>query len=844
MQLACPKGQFSQLGSLMFGTPDRLLRLAWDRSNDPANEFGALQLSFFFVVYCVLASASFLGAFPGGFFIPAILIGAMFGRLFARLVNYMFFPYYSLQLGVYATLGSVSMLASVNRVTLPIVAMMVEFTSDVQFLTPIMIIILFAKFIADFFCLGLEPEVGKLQPRITMALGEAASPVMGHVNAKDVLSVNSMIQGYPSFCLNDELYPGHSDLAVVGEIDSVHRLQALLETTTHSAFPVVSVLPSNITTCTHLQGLAQRVYQRSILKSLHLDQKSPNGLSMRTMSSLPNSASLVSSLSSLGNNWNASSLGSFLTPEMKAKQDQMAATLQSLQPYHDDLFAQCPCQNFQAGHGKFVGLITRRSLRTLIEKSVDYTRATRIINSGNHSRLFRGASSAELGGGDAASTLTNSSIPENQAADNTEQIKKETAEHQTWYQKLTSKFSKSGNITDTPGSVDSVTAQIDANKRSEQLDLVSEDGVTQKSSKKNRLGQFSQQVQHNSVKCQCLTCTTHRWALVRYHTPLLALFQHQNTKKRVFPLLANIYFQTGIYLKSIYKQSYQHLIQLSPQFQQQLQNSNVPNHLLSICHPVLVHRELLSTAINFISSLIKLPKLPQHLQDTIFRLAQMKSEKIDDNENDGLDESMTGPSLLAARKRQQQHNATLGNRGTVAAAAVAAAASTTTTTTTAPAPVPVAQLVRQTNNDDAFDTDMLFIPSFIRFVTWLEERSQIRYSLNKEHITKHKDNTNDVSLSLTNRTLNNDAHTNGISASTLCVSLVNTLPLSDTGVYVASHMTTGARLWRLFRTAGMAKIVIVNDAHEPVGIITRKDIVRADRYLTSQLNGFKTKLKK
>jgi hypothetical protein len=142
---------------------------------------------------------------------------------------------------------------------------------------------------------------------------------------------------------------------------------------------------------------------------------------------------------------------------------------------------------------------------------------------------------------------------------------------------------------------------------------------------------------------------------------------------------------------------------------------------------------------------------------------------------------------------------------------------------------------------------MLFVPGFIRFVTWLEERSAVRLSLNKEHITKHTDLTNELTSGFGSSSSNNNGDgPNGqpITASTLCVSLVNTMPLTDTGVYVSSHATTGARLWRLFRTAGMAKIVIVNDAHEPIGIITRKDIVRADRYLNGQMGGITAKLKK
>eukprot|EP00461_Guttulinopsis_vulgaris_P009777 UN09848 len=57
-----------------------------------------------------------------------------------------------------------------------------------------------------------------------------------------------------------------------------------------------------------------------------------------------------------------------------------------LQSHHDEDYAKCKCQLMNRGHGKFLGLITRRNLKKLVERSIDYTRAIRLVASGQGER--------------------------------------------------------------------------------------------------------------------------------------------------------------------------------------------------------------------------------------------------------------------------------------------------------------------------------------------------------------------------------------------------------------------------------------------------------------------------
>jgi len=47
----------------------------------------------------------------------------------------------------------------------------------------------------------------------------------------------------------------------------------------------------------------------------------------------------------------------------------------------------------------------------------------------------------------------------------------------------------------------------------------------------------------------------------------------------------------------------------------------------------------------------------------------------------------------------------------------------------------------------------------------------------------------------------------------------------DQGCYVVSEVTPASRIWRMFRSLCMKQIVVVNLQHQPIGIITLRDLL-------------------
>jgi hypothetical protein len=55
---------------------------------------------------------------------------------------------------------------------------------------------------------------------------------------------------------------------------------------------------------------------------------------------------------------------------------------------------------------------------------------------------------------------------------------------------------------------------------------------------------------------------------------------------------------------------------------------------------------------------------------------------------------------------------------------------------------------------------------------------------------------------------------------------VNLSPFIDQGAYTVSENISARRVWALFRSLGMRHIVVLNHSHQPVGVITRRDLIR------------------
>jgi chloride channel 7 len=156
LQFSCGPKRYSDLATFFWTLPEEAIRSLFDRKTSVEAHIPYQVLVVFCIFYFLMAAVSYGMAVPGGLFVPCIIIGASYGRLVGLTVQYvltantpsgstppLIIP------GVYAVLGSASMLGGLTRMTLPITVMMIEITSDAQFLIPIMLVVLLAKVVGQ-----------------------------------------------------------------------------------------------------------------------------------------------------------------------------------------------------------------------------------------------------------------------------------------------------------------------------------------------------------------------------------------------------------------------------------------------------------------------------------------------------------------------------------------------------------------------------------------------------------------------------------------------------------------------------------------------------------------------
>jgi len=111
----------------------------------------------FFLVYFSMAIWTYGVRVPSGLFVPGIICGCCFGRAMGELVKencdssvdgcagHLVHP------GTYSLIGAASMLGGMTRMTISLVVILLETTNDIQYLLPIMMVLMIAKWIGDWF---------------------------------------------------------------------------------------------------------------------------------------------------------------------------------------------------------------------------------------------------------------------------------------------------------------------------------------------------------------------------------------------------------------------------------------------------------------------------------------------------------------------------------------------------------------------------------------------------------------------------------------------------------------------------------------------------------------------
>lgn len=148
----CPDGQYNDLASLFtvgYATSiKQLLHFTGDES------FSIQSLIIFFTVFYVMACWTYGLALPSGLFVPSLLAGAAFGRIYVYYVHYLQLPVGAPD-GMFALIGAACMLGGMARMTISLTVIILEATGVIEWGLPIMVSLMAARWIGNIFNEGL-----------------------------------------------------------------------------------------------------------------------------------------------------------------------------------------------------------------------------------------------------------------------------------------------------------------------------------------------------------------------------------------------------------------------------------------------------------------------------------------------------------------------------------------------------------------------------------------------------------------------------------------------------------------------------------------------------------------
>lgn len=231
----CPPNHYNDLASLFFNTNDDTIRNLYTSGTELV--FNKFSILIFFIASFFLGVLSYGVVTPNGLFVPVILIGATYGRFVGLLMG----TRSTLDHGIFAVLGSASLLGGTMRMTVSVCVIILELTNNLLLLPLVMLVLLISKSVADLFNSNIYELIMKLKG--LPFLEAHAEPYMRN------LTVNDVVTG---------------PLRMFNGLEKVGNIAHILKTTGHNAFPVIDEPP--FSTASVLFGLVLRSHLIVLLK--------------------------------------------------------------------------------------------------------------------------------------------------------------------------------------------------------------------------------------------------------------------------------------------------------------------------------------------------------------------------------------------------------------------------------------------------------------------------------------------------------------------------------------------------------------------------------------------------
>jgi len=213
IQMYCNDGEYNVVGAIWFQTPEQSVR---SLLHDPSGSHKVSTLGIFFIVYYLLNCWTYGLSISAGVFIPTLLTGAALGRFTGAALQELFPDYTLGDHGKYALLGAAAMLGGVVRMTISLTVILIEATGNLTYGFPIMVVLMVAKWVGDYFNEGLYDI--HIQLAGVPLLSWEPPPLSETTYASEVMS-----------------YP----VVTMTPIQTVGDVVDYLKSTTHNGFPVV-----------------------------------------------------------------------------------------------------------------------------------------------------------------------------------------------------------------------------------------------------------------------------------------------------------------------------------------------------------------------------------------------------------------------------------------------------------------------------------------------------------------------------------------------------------------------------------------------------------------------------
>ena len=187
--------------------------------------------------YFLLASITAGVMAPAGLFVPTLLAGAAYGRLWGHILN-MIAPGYVADSGTYALIGAAAILGGMARMTIAGTVIILEACGNIAYLLPLMVTFVAARYTGNAINMGMYEIQIELQ---NLPFLEGSLHSLGLLN----------------YCPATEIMS--KKVVTLRDVDKVSRIVSYLRETRHNGFPVVN-------RSGHLCGMILRKTLCSLLK--------------------------------------------------------------------------------------------------------------------------------------------------------------------------------------------------------------------------------------------------------------------------------------------------------------------------------------------------------------------------------------------------------------------------------------------------------------------------------------------------------------------------------------------------------------------------------------------------